>query len=126
MNGDEDPQPVRHIKDRTPIALNRDRASCQTLRSRRSKGHDKPQVDPFDFFPQPPSAYLDLTGVWPLVQSPLASRLEFEMLDRVGHGDALAVDACLYERAVEEKACRLQQTGDLHCLLDLPASRQLT
>jgi hypothetical protein len=40
------------------------------------------------------------------VQSPLASRLEFEMLDRVGNVDALAVDACLYERAVEEKPCR--------------------
>ena len=40
------------------------------------------------------------------MQSSLAARLEFEMLDRVGNVDALAVDACLYQRAVQEKPCR--------------------
>jgi hypothetical protein len=53
--GDEDPQPVLHIEDLAAISLNWNRSSCETLRSRRFKGNDKPRTDRLDFVKQPPT-----------------------------------------------------------------------
>jgi hypothetical protein len=53
VNGDEDPQSVRHIEDRVAIGLNWDRSARKTLRSRRSKGDDKPWTDRLDFVKKP-------------------------------------------------------------------------
>ena len=53
MDSDEDPRSVRGIQNRAPIALNRDCASCETLRSRRSEGDYKSGIDGFDFVKQP-------------------------------------------------------------------------
>ena len=55
------------------------------------------------------SGRLDLAGVRLLVDAPLAARLEFEMLDRVGDVDAGAVDAGLGKRAVEQLAGRADE-----------------
>ena len=98
--------PFVPFEDRTAIALNRDRSSCETLRSGRSKGDDKSGVDRFDFVKQPTPAYLDLASVGTLVQPSLAARLELEMLDRIGHVNALAVHARLDQRLVQQKTRR--------------------
>ena len=55
----------------------------------------------FKFAVDPPAAMVDLGVVRRLVDAPLAARLVFEMLHRVGDVDARAVDAGFGERAVE-------------------------
>src|SRR5580698_9736562 len=106
MNGDEDPQSVRRIEDGAAIGADGDGAAHEPLRRRRAEGDDKPWPYDLDLVEQPPPAYLDLAGVGAFVQSPLAPRLKLEMLDRVGHVNAGAVDARFHERPVQQKPRR--------------------
>jgi hypothetical protein len=71
------------------------------LRRRGSKSDDKPWTSGLDFVKQPPPAYLNFVCVGALVQPSLPARLEFEMLDRVGHVNVPAVDARFRQRSVQ-------------------------
>ena len=104
MNGDQDTQSVRHIEDGATVALNWDRPSCQTLRRGCSKSDDKPWAYGLDLFKEPAPANLDFAGVGALMQPSLAARLKLEMLDRIGHINAPAVNARFRERPVEQEA----------------------
>ena len=61
----------------------------------------------------PPAATVDLIGVGPLVQAPLAAHFVFEMLDRVGDEDTLALDPGFLKSAGQYAAGRTNegQTG---------------
>ena len=79
MNGDQDPQSVRHIEHRAAVALNWDRPSCKTLRRGCSKSDDKPWAYGLDLFKEPAPANLDFAGVGALMQPSLAARLKLDM-----------------------------------------------
>ena len=55
---------------------------------------------------EPAVAGVDLADARLLVDAPLAARLEFEVLDRIGDIGALAVDAGIGQRPVEHRAGR--------------------
>jgi hypothetical protein len=76
------------------------------LRCGCAKSDDEPWAYGFDFVKQPVPAYLDFAGVRAFVQAPLAARLKLEMFDRVGHVNALAIDAGLRERPIQQEAGR--------------------
>jgi hypothetical protein len=53
----------------------------------------------------------------------LAAALELEMLDRIGDVGALTVDACLFERAIEELLRR--RVGRSGCRASALCTREL-
>ena len=93
--------PFATLRTLPRLAPNGDRSSRQPLRRGRAEGDDKPWTYDLDFVEQPSPAYLDLAGVGALMQPSLAARLKLEMLDRIGHVNASAVDARLRERLVQ-------------------------
>src|SRR5262245_26942977 len=82
-----------------------DIAPNETARGRRAERHDESGLDRLALDLAPPAAVLDLEGIGFLVQSSLAAWLEFEMLDRIGDEDRLAVQPRFRNRAVEHPSC---------------------
>jgi hypothetical protein len=58
---------------------------------------------------EPPAATIDLVGVRALVQTTLATVLEFEVLDRIGNEELDAVKTGVSDRAVEDAASRANE-----------------
>src|SRR5262245_37372333 len=76
----------------------------QAPRRGRAERHDDLGLDDRAFDLVPPAAALNLIGVRPLVQPPLAALLVLEMLDRVGDEDLAAIDTRVGDREVEHAA----------------------
>ena len=78
------------------------------LRGDRAKAEDDVGPDDRDLVLEPWEARAHLAGAWRLVQTAFAARVArpFEVLDRVGDVDVLAVDARGFERAIEQLAGR--------------------
>jgi hypothetical protein len=70
----------------------------------RPHGHDYPWSHRLALLFEPKSAGGDLAGVGTLVQTPLAARLEFEVLDGVGDKDPLAVEPRATQGLIEDSA----------------------
>src|SRR5262249_44809892 len=62
----------------------------QAARGARAQRDDDARSDDRLLEVDPPAAALDLGGIRPLVQPPLAALLEFEVLYCIGHENALA------------------------------------
>ena len=72
----------------------------------------------------PPAAAVDLIGIRPLVQPPLAAHFVFEVLDRVGDEDVLALDAGVRQRPVQQRGRPGRRTAGRPCLPGRRAARR--
>src|SRR5207245_2830257 len=88
----------------------------ERLRGGRAKADDRARLDQFNLGVQPRPACGDLAGVRLLVNPALAARLPFEMLDDVRHVHALAIDAGVFERLVEQAAGRTDERASCEIL----------
>src|SRR6266704_1930758 len=88
----------------------------------------QPRPDHLDLSLEPRPARPHLPGVGLFVQPPLASDGEPEMLDGVGHVDALAVDAGLFEGLLQQTPRGSDERLALEVLLvaRLPAAASLS
>jgi hypothetical protein len=83
------------------------------VRRRGAQSDKETRTYGLDLIKQPVSAYLYLTRVRAFVQPPFAPLLELEMLDRVRHIDALAVQAGITKGFIQQKPCRSDERSAL-------------
>src|SRR5215204_5349526 len=83
---------------------NDDRTSEHAARGGRTKSNDDCRLHNRALQILPPAAPLDLKGIRPLVQSPLATDFVFKMLDSVGEKNSLALDPGFFERPIQDTA----------------------
>src|SRR5258706_6419583 len=77
--------------------------SQNRLRGDRAETDHDPRPDCLELRLEPRPARFDLRHAWFLVDAPLAARLPFEVLDRVGEVDVAPQDAGILERLVEHR-----------------------
>src|SRR4051795_10800668 len=99
MDGGGDARRERTGYERAALLRDLERLAEQRLRGGGAETHEHARLDQRDLGFQPRPARGDLGAVRLGVDSPLAARLELEMLDDVGHVDEFAIDASLFERA---------------------------
>src|ERR1700693_3405582 len=74
----------------------------ESLRGCRSKAHDHLRLNERHLRFEPRLASLDLRHARLLVQAPFAALLEFEVFHRVSHVNVGPLDACLFQRSVQQ------------------------
>src|SRR3954471_15481962 len=84
------------------IFENRDGFAEDTSRSGAAECEDQIGLDHRQLLLEPLMASRDFHLTWRLMQTPLASRFEFEMLDGVRHVQAVTIQAGIFERAIEQ------------------------
>ena len=97
---------VSPVQASPPLAHKNHLAPHQGLRRRGAKRDDKLRPCDGELTVEPPAAPLHLIAIRLPVDTLLAARLEFEMLDRVGNKNRGAVEAGLHDGAVERPAGR--------------------
>jgi hypothetical protein len=102
MDGDEQVPVGRVGLEPAPLAADRDRAPHQRVGGGGAHGHDQPRLHQLDLTEQPRLAGGDLARVRLLVDAPLATQGELEVLDRVGDVDLAALDAGLAQGPIEQ------------------------
>src|SRR5262249_19279934 len=75
----------------------------------RAEAHQSSRLDERDLGFQPWAASSNLGSVRLRVDAAFSTRLPLEVLDHVGDIDGLAIDASLFERAVEQLPCRTDE-----------------
>jgi len=75
----------------------------------RSEADDGARLDDIDFGLQPRHAGIDLDRVRLFVNAPFAARLPLEVLHDIRDVDLRAIDACFFERFVEQSAGRTDE-----------------
>ena len=74
----------------------------QGLRRGRSEANHNPRLKDRDFRIQPWTAGGNLSGIGLFVNTALASRLPFEVFDRIGHINFRSIDSCFHQSFVEQ------------------------
>src|SRR5712692_2475386 len=82
-----------------------------------AEAHDDPRPDGGDLRLQPGAASRDFASIWLLVDTSLAARLPFEVLDGVGHVHLVTIDAGSFERLIQQLARRPDERPALAILI---------
>ena len=97
-----------------------ERCTQEGLRGRGAKAEDDARSNDRDLVGEPREAGANFGAVWRFVDAPLRLRFArpFEVFDRVGDVDVVAIDARRVERAIEEPARGSDEraTGAIFCV----------
>jgi hypothetical protein len=104
VGGDDGGGPAGVVEDLAAGLGDAEGFSHEGLGGGGAEADDELGADGFDLGFEPGAAGFDFAGIGFGVDSPCAAGLEFEMFHRVGDVDGGAVDADLFEGAVEELA----------------------
>jgi hypothetical protein len=87
--------------DFSPHAMQCGRPACQGMRRRRAQRDDQAGSNDRDLAVEPPAALPHFILIGPFMQPTLAARFVFEMFDRVGDVDLVAVETGFIQGAIE-------------------------
>src|SRR5436190_2113257 len=102
MHGDPALAPVEQGDRSLPDLADGHDLADERPRRRRSERDRERRLDELALMLDPPAAGGDLTGVWLVVDPPLAAQHELEVLDRIGDVDRRTVDPRLLQRSVKD------------------------